>query len=89
MLRARIIHRYLLSEMLGPFFISLGVFTFMLLIAKIVELTDLVVTRGVGLDVVGRLLLYTLPYFFSSLRSPWPRCWECCWVFYASAATWR
>ena len=50
--------------MLGPFFISLGVFTFMLLIAKIVELTDLVVTRGVGLDVVGRLLLYTLPYFF-------------------------
>lgn len=50
--------------MLGPFLISLGVFTFMLLIAKIVELTDLVVTRGVGLDVVGRLLLYTLPYFF-------------------------
>lgn len=36
----------------------------MLLIAKIVELTDLVVTRGIGLDIVGRLLLYTLPYFF-------------------------
>jgi len=64
MFRPRIIHRYLLREMIGPFFISLGVFTFMLLIAKIMELTDLVVSRGVGLDVVGRLLLYTLPYFF-------------------------
>lgn len=64
MFRPRIIHRYLLREMVGPFFISLGVFTFMLLIAKIMELTDLVVTRGVGLDVVGRLLIYTLPYFF-------------------------
>jgi lipopolysaccharide export system permease protein len=50
--------------MVGPFFVALGVFTFVLLIAKVMELTDLVVSRGVGLDVVGRLLLYTLPYFF-------------------------
>lgn len=61
---ARIIQRYLFWEMVGPFFVALGVFTFVLLIAKVMELTDLVVTRGVGLDVVGRLLLYTLPYFF-------------------------
>ncbi|RJX35893.1 MAG: LPS export ABC transporter permease LptF [Desulfarculus sp.] len=63
MFKARIIHRYLLLEMLTPFFVSLGVFTFVLLMAKIMELTDLVVTRGVGLSVVGRLLLYTMPYF--------------------------
>jgi lipopolysaccharide export system permease protein len=50
--------------MVGPFFTSLGVFTFVLLIAKIMELTDLVVTKGVGLDIVLQLLLYTLPYFF-------------------------
>lgn len=50
--------------MVGPFFTSLGVFTFVLLMAKIMELTDLVVTKGVGLDVVVKLLLYTLPYFF-------------------------
>lgn len=61
---ARIIQRYVFWEMVGPFFVALGVFTFVLLIAKVMELTDLVVTRGVGLDVVGRLLLYTLPYFF-------------------------
>jgi len=49
--------------MLSPYFVSLGVFTFVLLMAKIMELTDLVVSRGVGLDVVGRLLMYTMPYF--------------------------
>ncbi len=64
MFRASIINRYLLREMITPFFVSLGVFTFILLIAKIMELTDLVVSRGVGLSVVGRLLLYALPYFF-------------------------
>jgi lipopolysaccharide export system permease protein len=63
MFRARIIDRYLFFEMLTPYFVSLGVFTFVLFMAKIMELTDLVVTRGVGLSVVGRLLLYTMPYF--------------------------
>lgn len=63
MSKARIIHRYLFFEMLSPYFVSLGVFTFVLLMAKIMELTDLVVSRGVGLDVVGRLLMYTMPYF--------------------------
>ncbi len=50
--------------MVSPFFTSMGVFTVVLLLAKIMELTDLVVTKGVGLDIVGQLLLYTLPYFF-------------------------
>ncbi len=64
MLKGRIIQRYLFMEMLTPFFVSLGVFTFILLVAKIMELTNLVVSRGVSLEVVGRLLLYALPYFF-------------------------
>ena len=59
-----IMYRYLLGELLGPFVLSLSVATFVLLLAKIMELTDLVVTKGVSLGVVGRLLLYTLPYFF-------------------------
>ena len=60
----RIIERYIFREMLGPFFLSLAVANFVLLLAKVMELTDLVVTRGVGMGVVGRLLLYALPYFF-------------------------
>lgn len=61
--RARIIYRYLFKEMIVPFVVSLGVFTFLLLIAKIMELTELVVSRGVSLGSVLLLLLYTLPYF--------------------------
>jgi lipopolysaccharide export system permease protein len=59
-----LIHRYLFKEMITPFFLSLAVATFILLLAKIVELTDMVVTRGVGMGVVARLLLYAMPYFF-------------------------
>ncbi len=64
MLSRGIITRYLFKEMLPPFFVSLGVFTFLLLVARIMRLTDLVVSRGVSLADVGRLLMYTLPYFF-------------------------
>ncbi len=49
--------------MLVPFGVSLVVFTFLLVMAKVIELTELVLTRGVGLGVVGRLLGYGLPYF--------------------------
>lgn len=64
MLRTTILGRYIFREMLVPFLVSLGVFTFVLLMARITELTDLVINRGVGLDVVGLLLLYNLPYLF-------------------------
>jgi len=64
MIRIKIVQRYLFFELTGPFCIALGVFTCVLLLAKVMELTDLVVTRGVSLAVVGQLLMYTLPYFF-------------------------
>ena len=60
-----IVQRYLFMEMLGPFFVTLIVATFVLFIAKVIELTNMVVSRGVGLDVVGRLLLYVIPYFLA------------------------
>lgn len=62
--RVKIIHKYLFREMAGPFAVSLLVFTFMLLTAKIMELTDLVIERGMGLATVGKLLFYALPFFF-------------------------
>jgi lipopolysaccharide export system permease protein len=42
--------------------VSLAVCTCALIIAKSMELTELVVTRQLGLDVVGRLIFYTIPY---------------------------
>lgn len=55
--------RYICKELVGPFFLGLGVFTFIMLMQQIIELTDLVIYKGVGLGIVVRLFLYVLPYF--------------------------
>jgi LPS export ABC transporter permease LptF/LPS export ABC transporter permease LptG len=59
----RIIDRYVWRELLVPFLLGLFVFTFLLLIDKIFDLTDLIINKGVPVDLVGRLLLYILPAF--------------------------
>ena len=64
MLKTRIINRYIFREMLIPFLVSLGVFTFVLLMARIMQMTGMVVAQGLGLDIVAQLLFYILPYFF-------------------------
>jgi lipopolysaccharide export system permease protein len=64
MYKPRITSIYIFKEILVPFLVSLGVFTFVLLMFRITDLTNLVIASGVGVDVVGLLLLYTLPYFF-------------------------
>jgi lipopolysaccharide export system permease protein len=56
--------RYLISEILPPFFLGLLAFTFILVIARIVKLIELVVTRGVPLLQIGKLLSMILPTFF-------------------------
>jgi lipopolysaccharide export system permease protein len=55
--------RYLISEVLPPFFFGLMAFTFVLLIARILKLIELVVTRGVPLLEIGKLLSMILPTF--------------------------
>jgi lipopolysaccharide export system permease protein len=56
--------RYLISEVLPPFFFGLMAFTFVLLIARILKLIELVVTRGVPFLEIGKLLSLILPTFF-------------------------
>lgn len=56
--------RYLISEVLPPFFFGLMVFTFILLVARMLKLIELVVTRGVPFLEVGKLLSMILPTFF-------------------------
>jgi lipopolysaccharide export system permease protein len=55
--------RYILSEILPPFCVGLLAFTFVLLIARILKLIELVVTRGVPLLQIGKLLSLILPTF--------------------------
>jgi lipopolysaccharide export system permease protein len=61
--KRRALTRYLLSEILPPFLLGLLTFTFILLIARILKLVELIVTRGIPLTQVGRLLVLILPTF--------------------------
>jgi len=61
----RILRTYLLKEHAGPFLISLGVFTGVLLLGNLVKLADLVVNKGVGLDYLLRFILYLVPFLCS------------------------
>ncbi|MCK6555693.1 LPS export ABC transporter permease LptF [Candidatus Binatia bacterium] len=61
--RVRTIDRYILREILVPFGLGLGVFTLILLIARILKLIELVVNRGVPIIDVLRVFSYILPAF--------------------------
>jgi lipopolysaccharide export system permease protein len=51
-------------EVLGPFFIGLVILTFVLLMFQLLKLTELIVSYGVDVSDVGRILLYIFPSFF-------------------------
>ena len=59
----KILRRYVCKELVGPFLLGLGVFTFVMLMQQIIELTDLVIYKGVSMKIVAQLFLYILPYF--------------------------
>jgi lipopolysaccharide export system permease protein len=63
MLRIKILDRYILSEMLPPFVLSMAVLLLVLFLEKLFRLADLVVSKGVPLLSVVRLLSYALPSF--------------------------
>jgi len=59
----KLLHRYILREIVTPFGLGLLVFTFVLLIARLVKLIELVVNRGLPTTDILRLLGYILPAF--------------------------
>lgn len=58
------LRRYLLTEVAKSFVSGLAVFTFILVVARILDLIDLILSRGVPLSEVARLFGFTLPGFF-------------------------
>lgn len=58
-----IINRYLLREIAFPFFMTLMVFTFVLIIGKILQIVDLMVNKGVPLTSILKMILYTMHAF--------------------------
>src|SRR5262250_972176 len=59
----KILHRYVFRDILVPFGFGLSVFTGILLIARLLRLIELVVTRGVPVVNILKLLSYILPAF--------------------------
>lgn len=57
------LRRYFLREVAAPFFLGIGVFTFILLIARMLKLVELVVNRSVPIVQIAKLFAYILPTF--------------------------
>lgn len=62
-MKRKTLFRYLISEVLPPFFLGLLAFTLILLIARILKLIELVITRGVPFLQVVKLFSLILPTF--------------------------
>ena len=59
----KIVHRYIFRETLAPFALGLSLFTFILLLARLLRLIELVVNRGLPFTSVLRLFAYIMPAF--------------------------
>lgn len=57
----KILHRYIIKEFVAPFVISIGVFTFVMLLDKLLDLLDMIVSKGVPLIIVGEIFVLLLP----------------------------
>lgn len=59
----KVIHRYILAEIWGPYLIALFTFTLVTVLHRFSRLADLVIAKGVPASLVGKLLLSLLPRF--------------------------
>lgn len=62
---ARLLDRYVWKELVPPFAIGVAVFTFFLIVDRIYQLTNLVITKNVPFQLVLSLLVFLLPAFLS------------------------
>lgn len=60
----RILFRYIFKETVVPFVLGMAVFTFVLLMGRLLKLAEMVFAKGVPFLDVCRLVLYMLPSFF-------------------------
>lgn len=57
------IQKYIITEIIVPTGLAIAVFTFVLLLGKILKLVELVINKGVPLGDILRLFIYLLPSF--------------------------
>jgi len=59
----RILSLYIIREIASVFLLGIVVFTLILLMGRLMKLTDLVISRGVPMADIGRMILYLMPSF--------------------------
>jgi LPS export ABC transporter permease LptG/LPS export ABC transporter permease LptF len=64
-LRPTILDRYLLREVASPFLIGLVLFTFVLLVPHLADISDLLVGKSATWTVIGKLVFNILPSFLA------------------------
>ena len=57
-----IFHRYVIREHLAPFFFAFSVIMFVLILKLMLQLMDMLITSGVGIIVMAKLLVYNLAW---------------------------
>jgi len=57
------INRYIFRELLLPFALNIAFFTFVFLMTKILDITDMVINYHIGIGTIMKMIGYLLPYF--------------------------
>ena len=60
-----VLDRYIVRELVSPFGLGVTLFTFFLVLDRIYNLTELVITKGVPFHLVLQLLVFMLPSFLA------------------------
>ncbi|MEK7790127.1 MAG: LPS export ABC transporter permease LptF [Deltaproteobacteria bacterium] len=64
-LRTPIVFKYILTELIAPFFLGLSVFIFILVMSQVLRLNELIIVHGVGIGSVLKLVFYLLTAFLA------------------------
>lgn len=59
------LNRYILKEIGYPFIMTVFIFTFVLLIGKILQIIEMMVNKGISLWDISRLILFIMPSFLT------------------------
>ena len=60
---ASLINRYIFKEFVSPFTVNVLFFTFVFLMAELIQITNWIVNYNISLSVILRMILYQTPYF--------------------------
>ena len=63
MMLRKLLDRYIFTELLSPFSLSLGTLCFIMLTRELLRLVELLVSKGVGLWAVLKVFAHLLPSF--------------------------